>query len=664
MKVDHTGFILESIEKITDEIRHLSPSEFVEEHRYLPASVTRYPGPYRFSLNPFMREIVDCFDPRSDVREVNLMKGVQITYSTVAECVLMYAAAHLKTYPCQWLTNDDGMAKKRLDNNIVPMFMQSGLGHILQSNDTTNVRKQGVTGGKVSWFGGGYCLAHGVQVGSKLRQDSIMIQLKDELDAWKDYVGKDGDPDKVSDDRCAAFWEVRKQFRGSTPLLLGSSKIYRQFMRGDQRHYYVRCLKCGHQQHMQWKGTDKETKKTFGMKWDLSEEGILLPESVRYECKNCNHPHFEHDKEVLFATESGAEWKPHAKPAEPGVRSYKLPALYSPIGMQPWSKSVSTWLDAWDTENNKPKNMSILQVFYNNVLAEPFEMTGDRVKLHMVSKHRRRAYNSGEIPNQWLETAAQATVGLVMLTVDVQGDWLAVGAWGFTRGNRLVLIEYIEILGSTEHYDRGAWAEMRELIENKIWRSDDGREYRAILTLIDSSFATSTVYQFCAQYDTGVIPIQGKDNLGKGAALKEFNAYETKLGTQAFTIKVDIYKDRMAIKLRDDWDRNSVMPEGAFSAPLDISDKVLKHLTVEYKKQKRNERTGQPMGWEWYRPGNARQELWDLMVYAEAGIEILAWNWLVVQEERDFVDWKEFWDVVMAEKLFYTEAKVQPGEPT
>lgn len=655
MGVDHFSFVRGSVDKITDEIIHLSPSEYVEENRYLPASVTRYPGPYRFSLNPFMREVVDCFDPRSDVREVNLMKGVQITYSTVAECVLMYAAGHLKTYPCQWLTNDDGMAKKRLDNNIVPMFVQSGLGHILQSNDTMNVRKQGVTTSKLSWFGGGYCLAHGVQTGSKLRQDSIMIQLKDELDAWKDYVGKDGDPDKVSDDRCAAFWEVRKQFRGSTPLILDNSKIYRQFKRGDQRHYFVRCLSCGHAQFLQWRGTNKETKKHFGMTWDLSESGVLIPESVRYQCKNCGHDHFEHDKEILFATESGAEWRPTAEPVEPGIRSYKLPALYSPIGMQPWSKSVATWLEAWDVENNKAKNTSILQVFYNNVLAEPFEVTGERIKLYMVSKHRRRAYNSGEIPNVWLDQVAQAKVGVVMMTVDVQGDWLAVGVWGFTKGQRLILIEYIEIEGETKHADRGAWVELKKLITDKEWYSDDGYTYKAQLTLIDSSYAAATVYEFCAQFPVGVTPIQGKDNLGKGAVLQEFNAFETRLGTQAFTIKVDLYKDRMAIKLRDDWDQNDLMPDGLFSAPLDIPDKVLKHLTVEYKRQKKNERTGQPMGWEWYRPSGSRQELWDLMIYAAAGIEILAWNWLVVQEEREYVDWGEFWQVVMSEKVFYTE---------
>ena len=99
--VDHIEWLSERIETVPHELNRMSPSEFVEAERYLPAHVTPFPGPYSFDINPYMREIVDCFDIRCDVREVNLMKGVQITYTTVAECVLFYAAAHLKTYPCQ-----------------------------------------------------------------------------------------------------------------------------------------------------------------------------------------------------------------------------------------------------------------------------------------------------------------------------------------------------------------------------------------------------------------------------------------------------------------------------------------------------------------------------------------------------------------------------------
>ena len=659
--VDHIDYMQSRTDSVTHQLPHLTPSEFAEAERYLPASVTPYPGPYRFRLNPFMREPIDCFDLRSPVREVNMMKGVQITYSTVAETILGYAAKHVKTSPCQWLANDDGNAKKRLDNNILPMFVQSGWSDVLQATDHLNTRKQAVKVDKMSWLGGGYCIFSGVQTGGKLRQDSIQFQLKDELDAWPELVDKDGCPDEVSDDRCAAFWEVRKIFRGSTPLLAGSSKIYRRFMQGDQRHYYVKCQGCGHPQYLRWKHTNKENGIEGGFHWETGPDGELIVESVHYACVECGHKHYEHDKPRLFDPENGAEWRPTATPKEPGIRSYKLPALYSPLGMQPWYKCVATWLKAWDIENNRPRDVGTLQKFYNNVLAEPFEAVGDRVKMHMVSKHRRRAYNTGEIPNNWAADVAGSHIGLLITTVDVQGDWLAVATWGFGRGNQVFLIESLEIEGDTERIDNPAWVQLQGMIENKQWVADDGKIYRPAATFIDSGYRPDTVYNFCAQYSMGVIPIKGRDMPPKASTFSEFHPFTTKLGTRAFNIVVDIYKDRMSMALKMDWDPNELMQEWLFSAPLDVQDKTLKHLTVEYKRQKMNERTGQPMGWEWYRPQGSRNELWDLLIYAVAGLEIVAWELLINQLEREYVEWGEFWELVISNKLYYTDGQTNSG---
>ena len=327
--------------------------------------------------------------------------------------------------------------------------------------------------------------------------------------------------------------------------------------------------------------------------------------------------------------------------------------------MQPWHKSVSTWLEAWDVKNNRVKDVAILQVFYNNVLAEPFEMVGDRIKLDTVSNHRRNSYVRGDIPNTWLEEHSSSGVGIVIMTVDVQKDWLAVGIWGFGQGARFgrnVLIDYIVIKGDTEHPDAGAWVELAELIEGDEWVADDDKIYRSAMTLIDANYRTDTVYAFCAAYSAGVFPIQGRARATSGAQFKEFTPYTTKLGTRAFMVFVDQYKDRASTLLRLQWDGVGEMPDGLFSAPYDIKDSELKHLTVEYKRAKKNSRTGQPDGFEWYRPGNARQELWDLMVYAMAGLEIVAWGLMIEELENDHLVWSDFWSLVLKEKLYYRDA--------
>ena len=49
--------------------------------------------------------------------------------------------------------------------------------------------------------------------------------------------------------------ESRKILNISTPLLKGTSKIQARFLLGDQRYYFVCCVKCGHSQSLRWRRT-------------------------------------------------------------------------------------------------------------------------------------------------------------------------------------------------------------------------------------------------------------------------------------------------------------------------------------------------------------------------------------------------------------------------
>ena len=90
-ELDYIGadWLANEVDELTDTIRHITPVEFNEQHRYLPESVTSIPGFIRFDVNPFMREIINCADVNSPVREVNIKKGVQITYTTVLESIMV-----------------------------------------------------------------------------------------------------------------------------------------------------------------------------------------------------------------------------------------------------------------------------------------------------------------------------------------------------------------------------------------------------------------------------------------------------------------------------------------------------------------------------------------------------------------------------------------------
>ena len=646
MATDRTwaAWLEAELEDLTDTFERVSPSTYNEGVRYLPESVTALPGPMRFSVVPHMKEIVDCFDLASPVREVSVMKGVQVGYTTLLECGILYFAGHVKTIPVMLVTADKDLVRARLENNILPMFHHSGLSSIIQSSDVTNKRKTGQTASLIQWEGGGFLIPFGARNADKMRSFSILAMLKDEIDAWLATVGKDGDPDLLTDDRCSAYWEVRKIFRGSTPLIKGSSKIYRAYLRGDQRRYFVRCLKCGFAQYLGWGGENDRGEK-FGMAWDMNEDGHLDLESVRYLCRDCGHPHQEHDKLRLFAPEHGAEWRPTAT-AEEGIRSYHIPALLSPVGFQPWSKCVAEYLQAYDPDTKTVKDFAALQTFFNNILAKPFEVFGGKVSFATVSSHRRSVYRMGEIPHAFAKCYCTSPILLLTCAVDVHKNNLAVAVFGWTQGTRCFLLDYWRFEDSDCTLPESpAWGRLQEVIEERDYEGQ-----RVACTVIDAGFAQDTVTTFCEQYAGGVVPILGRANPPSGGQrIREFETFTTQSGQLGFLIRVDHYKDRIAPALRRDWNeqlREEQRPYH-FNAPVDLADKALKELTAEVKKERRD-----PRGfttYEWYRPSNVPNELWDLLVYGHATVDLMAWDFCVQTHELQGIDWRFFWSSLESE---------------
>lgn len=177
-------------------------------------------------------------------------------------------------------------------------------------------------------------------------------------------------------------------------------------------------------------------------------------------------------------------------------------------------------------------------------------------------------------------------------------------------------------------------------------------------TFLDSGYANDTVVKFCSEYSSSVYPILGRDRPSKNQAIKEFADFKTQEGTTGFRIIVDHYKDRLAPVLRREWDEmgGGLQPVYHFNAPVDLSDKSLKELTVETRKEK-TDASGNT-SYFWHRPGNARNELWDLLCYGHAAVEIFAWSLCVKNMEQKEVDWAWFWEFLETEAPYFEQ-----GEP-
>lgn len=655
---DDDAWLAGQVGDLTDEKLTTKVSEWAEQKRYLPPQVTPMPGFYSFDIAPFLREIADCLSLDSPVREFDFMKGAQIGATVgILENAIGYIIDHVKTAPAMLLTADAELAQLRMESYITPMLQHSDLMHLVQSADITNSRKTGKTDKKLEWVGGGFLVPYGARNADKLRSISIQYLFEDECDAFPDTVGKDGDPQKLAEARTKAYHESRKIARVSTPLLAGSSRISRGFKRGDQRRFFVPCKGCGKKQVLVFQGGKKKTdEKRHGLIWEVTDYGALVPESVKYLCKFCDYEHHNADKSWMLPR---GEWRATSQPRDPNHRSYHISALYSPAGFYPWDAIVRDWLEAWDEDANRPRDITLLQEFYNNNLGEPFEVIGAKVRFSSVSAHRRPVYKCGQIPNRYAMEFCGSPILFLTCLVDVHKSNLAVSVMGWTRDAKCFVIDYWRFEVPTGEDDCSeltspVWGRLRELLEESIYTADDGKVYGITMTLVDAGYANDTVTTFCSDYASGVYPILGRDRPAKNQTIKEFAEFTTQSGTVGYRILVDHYKDRIGPVLRREWSEDAgEQKRYHFNAPVDLTDKQLKELTVETRREKLDDNGNKT--YYWHRPGNARNELWDLLGYGHAAVEILAWAICIQHFELETIDWPQFWDYIEGEKLYFRD---------
>jgi phage terminase large subunit GpA-like protein len=657
-KIDHSSdqeWLVVKTMALPSEISTKSPSEWAEEERYLPAGVTKAPGKFRFSLTPYLREILDCLDVRSSVRSVTFMKGSQVGATTgLLDNAIGYFIKIVKTAPLIFLTASLKMAIRRLTKDLIPMIDQSGLRSQIQSSDKSNKRKTGATDSLLEWVGGGSLTPLGANNPDGLRMIPSMCLFGDECDAWPISAGIEGSPLDLARGRMKTYWEVRKEILASTPLIKGQSLIEENFLLGDQCYYEVPCQGCGRYQSLKFNRIDKETGEETGLKWER-KNGRVVPGSVRYVCRfsDCGYEHTNAQKSIMLPI---GKWVATAVPQAPDIRSFHLSSLYSPAGMFSWEAIVLKWEAAWDVETNKPRDLRKLQEFYNTVLGKTYELRGEKLTPEAVSKHRRHSMRPFMVPNKFALKHTGGLIGPLICTVDVHKDNIDVVITGWAKGPRAFVIHEAVHEGTPKNLDDPCWSALRELQE-RLYYSDDDKVYAVALTLIDSGYGHSTneVYKYCQDSNFATYAIKGFPAPASGKGYKEFVESKTTLGGKLFNITVDHYKDNWSWALRREWEEAmGHQPASYYNILGAVKTKRLNQLTAETKREK-VEKNGQRKGYEWYRPSGSRNELWDHLVYAAAGLDILAWDYCMNQWGGDFVNWPYFWETAINQQLFFRE---------
>lgn len=605
-------------------------SDWADQHRKLSSKASAEAGEWRTARTPYLREIMNAMSPSHPSTDGDFMKGTQIGGS---EALYNAIGFTIDQVPCPSMlvmpTVDTAqlVSKQRLQPmfDATPSLSQKIGEQKSRASSNTTLRKD---------YPGGLLLIRGANSGPGLRSAPVRFLAMDEVDAYPDDVDGEGDPCAVAEKRTEQFGARAKRFACSSPKIKGKSRIERRYVRGTRGRYYVPCPHCAHEQVLRWAQIRWEMEQarelacaSCGAVNELHDAAPpaacphcaapLSADAVRaratddvaeawYECDGCGARIDEHYKTVML--ERG-RWiheapgvgevladddpHPHAILARLGglVRrflprfrrplSWQLSALYSPLGWFSWRKAVGQWIEANKGGYNEETGESLLQVFYNTVLGETFDVQGEQPEFNLL-KQRVEGYALGQVP-----------AGGLLLTAfcDVQGDRLEVEVDAFGRGEECWLVDHQVIHGDPAKHGPGSVWEALASLRDKAYAHAGGQTVRIWAMGVDSGYLTQDVYDHCRTWvHKQVIATKGEGGGGKPVLGRptwvdvSHKGKKIKRGVQLWHIGTDSAKERLYRRL--DLER----PEGAGVSdalpgyqhfPRGLPDEYFEQLTAE-----------------------------------------------------------------------------------
>lgn len=609
--------------------------ETAEKIRVFPKG-SPFPGPQRYSRTPYMIEPAMELSPSSDTEEVVIMKASQMGATAGStEPLILFKIAE-DPGPVLAITANDELAKTWNDERLDPMLEEAGLISKLSTKITKGTQHggKGNTSSSKTWPGGRLDIKTYGKI-SQIRQISYQVCILEEeeetINAAQRGV-KQGKFIEIARARTRAYKGRRKILRVSTPLIKQTSVIYPAFMEGDQRYYYVPCVKCGELQRLVWSN----------LKYETTESKKVIVDSVHYECKHCKHKILDTDKSKFLKdiSEGGkCQWIPHNKEnGKTGVKSYQFSALYAGPGFETWADLAQMWVNA----QGDPE---ILQTFINLQLGEPFEDYADRPPAELLHSLK-GMYFQNKLPSEDEGIPFFTTLGCDVQAGNRRGDeWIKKpriegSLYGHGPNNRTWLIAHYIIEGNTNDYTSGAFKKLKEKIIKKDF------PMMPVKVFIDSRYQTDEVNKFC-NGSSNVFPIMGHPYISKNEGSRYFREVEIKEFTSAdmtplkmYELSTNIMKRRLYNKLalrRDSL--TGEFPHGYMMFPIDMTQKYFDQLTAERPITK-NVNGRMRITFD---AGGRPNEAMDCFVYAELAKEVYIYEVSIAAGEESAND-ARFWD--------------------
>jgi phage terminase large subunit GpA-like protein len=556
-------------------------SEWADRFRILPSKGAAEPGRYRTARAPFLKDIMDDLSPNSPVKRVVFMKSSQVGGTELGINWLGYVV-HMCPAPMMIVQPTIELAERFSKQRIAPMIDETPELRALIAPVRTRDSGNSIL---LKEFRGGVLIISGSNSATSLRSMPIRFLFCDEVSAYEKDVGNEGDPVSLAEKRTQTFATRLKIFLNSTPTIKDTCRIESEYLKTDQRRFYVPCPLCKHMQWLKWPN----------LKWDDGD-----PNTVKYQCEACGDRFEEFHKTKFLAA---GEWRA-TSPGDPEVRGYHISALYSPLGWKSWREIVKEFLES-------KHDATMLKTFVNTILGETFE---EEYAAKVGAEGLRERAETFE-PNM-----APAKSFVITAGIDVQDDRLEVSLYAWGRDEESWTVSHLKIFGDPSLKE--VWKQLDSVLF-ATYRHELGGEIKISAAGIDSGgHHTHEVYQYVRdRRGKGIIAVKGQSQKGKPAIGKptkqdvNFRGQSLKYGVDLYPVGTDTIKSVLYGRMK----HNEPGPGYIhFNAALD--EEFFKQITSE--KQITRYVKGFAIR-EWVKKSGARNEALDCAVYAYAALQYL-----------------------------------------
>lgn len=502
----------------------ITGSEWADRYRVLSAEGSAQPGPWRTDRVPYLREILDA----ACDRETTDGTIVKCSQSAGSEVLLNAAGFFMDQEPSPILIiqpNVKPMAEAFSKDRVAPMIRDSE--RLRGKVKDPRARDSGNTVLHKAFPGGQLTIA-GANSPAGLASRPVRVVLADELDRWGKSAGTEGDPLSLAKKRQVTFRHRKKCFKVSSPGNEGESRIAGEWKLSDQRHFYVPCPHCAHEQPLEWRDTQGKPdivagKGEYRLLWEKTGEGddvVHRPETAAYVCRSCAALIPETYKPWMLAN---GHWVKH-NPASTRA-GWHIPGLVSPWVR--WSEIAAEFL-------SKKDDQELLKTFFNTTLGLLFTGIAEDVSVDGLAARRER-----------FEAEVPFPVALLTAGVDVQADRLEVEVRGWGAKEESWLIRLERLLGDP---DLPAVWESLEAILVREWVHAAGATLTIRAAMIDSGYKQDEVFQFVKpRQGRRVFASKGVDD-AKSPLSRASRANRD--GVKVFTINPNVFKDVLFPRLK------------------------------------------------------------------------------------------------------------------